>query len=251
MSDETNQNSRIFNALANFQKEYVQIKFDATVKVQTKTGGCYSFQYATLSNIIETLRPCLCKHGLSLFQVTEIVNDRTYLVTFLNHVSGEQLRSVIEVYTHINKVTADGKIISVQLSNQDFGAELSYKKRYQISLITGTVADENTDANESSVNNTKGFKKENTKPVEPKQNAPVTKQNVPKQNSVEPKKAPGTLPFDRKKFDSLFTPAQLVAYFESLLPVDQEKYKQEFADKVAAFKKKKAEGSALPQKQAI
>ncbi|MCX6162817.1 MAG: ERF family protein [Ignavibacteriae bacterium] len=243
MSTENPQNCKIFTSLANFQQEYEQIKFDATVKVQTKSGGTYSFQYATLSNIIQTLRPCLSKHGLSVFQSTEVIENRTFLHTFLNHVSGEQLKSSIEVFTHSQKITSDGKIVSFQMSNQDFAAELSYKKRYQISLITGTVADEDTDANESSNSNTKAFKKDNLKPVEPKQaNLDVKK----------PGKS-GNDAFDQVKFDKLFTPKQMVAYFETLLPLEQINHKQKFHDKASEFDKKKHYADVPPpaQKKAV
>jgi hypothetical protein len=133
--------TEINKALTEFQSAYKQVKFDATVKVRMKTGGEYSFEYATLAHITETCRPIWVKHGLSLIQTFNGPN----LVTRLGHTSGEVIESSIPL-------RMDG-------SNQEQGAEISYKRRYAIACILGVVADEDDDSNSAAGND---FQKSNT-----------------------------------------------------------------------------------------
>ncbi len=116
-------------ALAAFQAEMPEIKLDKNVKVTTKTGGAYNFQYATLANIIRTAYPCLAKHGLSIAQT---FRDNS-LVTTLFHTSGEYIQSIIPIDFTGNM--------------QEIGSRISYLKRYSISALVGVVGDEDDDAN--------------------------------------------------------------------------------------------------------
>jgi hypothetical protein len=140
----------ISEALVEFQTEYKQVKFDAEVKVQTRTGGSYTFEYATLAHITESLRPLWTKCGLSVIQLFNGAN----LETRVTHKSGEFISSTIPL-------RMDG-------SNQEQGAEISYKRRYAITCLLGVVADEDDDSNSGDGND-------------------FTKKNTPK--SHEPKKA--------------------------------------------------------------
>jgi hypothetical protein len=137
-------------ALVKFQTEYKQVKFDATVQVRMKTGGTYSFEYATLAHITETLRPLWTKCGLSVIQT--FGTEPPALITRLLHKSGEEIISSIP--------------LRLEGSNQEQGAEISYKRRYAIACLLGVVADEDDDSNAAAGND---FQKKNGgKSKEPK-----------------------------------------------------------------------------------
>lgn len=146
MTSSANTNE-LFSALSVFQGEYKQVKFDAEVKVQTKSGSSYSFEYATLSGIIETLRPTLTKNGLSVIQTFD---DKT-LETILCHKSGQWILSRIP--------------LNLQGNNQEQGAEITYKRRYAYACVCGITADEDDDSNTT---DSHSFEKK-TKGVEPTQ----------------------------------------------------------------------------------
>ena len=124
-------------ALSALQKEMPTITFDSSVKVTTKTGGNYSFSYASLPNIVETTRPLLAKHGLSVTQLTEEDNAVT---TLLMHNSGQYIGSTIKLKGGAN------------MSAQETGSLITYARRYAYSAILGIVTDEDEDGNLASGN---------------------------------------------------------------------------------------------------
>ena len=121
---------QISKALKGFQSDLPEVKMDAEVTVQTRTGGSYKFKYATLANIIKTVLPRLNEFGLSFSQTF----DESCVVTTLHHESGEHITS---------KVPCD-------FSNgtmQEIGSRISYLKRYGLSAMLGIVGEEDDDAN--------------------------------------------------------------------------------------------------------
>jgi len=142
---------KLAEALAAFQGEMPEIKLDSTVKVKMKSGGSYTFSYATLQNIMRKVLPVLSKHGLSITQTF----DGACLETTLMHKSGQRITSTIPV---------DLKSGSMQ----EIGSRISYLRRYQISPLLGIVADADDDANIADGNEYKKEtpKKPATKPKE-------------------------------------------------------------------------------------
>lgn len=151
--------NELAKALSMFQGEYNQIKFDGKVKVQTKSGSSYTFEYATLSNVVENTRKILSKNGLSF---TQIIDGENLLGVLMHH-SGQWIESEM-------KMNLQGK------TNQEQGAEISYKRRYQQSCILNITSDEDEDSNSI---DSKGFQKENTKKIEPKQSIFESKKKKP------------------------------------------------------------------------
>lgn len=121
----------IYSALAKFQGECPSIELSEEVKVSTKSGGSYSFKYASLPTIKETIKPYLAKHGLSYIQSAE----NGLMSTFIYHVGGEWLRSNLPFNP---PVTA---------SAQELGSWITYLKRYSLCAALGLVAEEDDDAN--------------------------------------------------------------------------------------------------------
>ena len=126
---------KLATSLCMFQNACPKIDLDATVKVATKTGGSYTFDYATLPHIIETIKPHLKECGLSYSQ---LINGGG-VFTMLMHNSGQYIAS----YTNF-----ESKVDSLQ----DFGGKITYLKRYALTAILGIAADDDDDGNSASGN---------------------------------------------------------------------------------------------------
>lgn len=109
-----------------------QQSFPTIAKTKEGQAGNRKFKYAPLETIKEKCDPILWKHGLVLTQGA----DGHILVTRLEHVSGEWR----ETRMPMNDVHA---------SDQAYGIEFSYKRRYSYQSILGIVTEEDTDGNGS------------------------------------------------------------------------------------------------------
>lgn len=128
--------SVLFKALAAAQAEFPVVEFDATGKVkgETKSGQRYEYeyQYATLANIISSIRPALNKHGLFLTQDVWTADDGVAhcIKTRLMHESGQVLESGVMLARPI----AGGM--------QAIGGVIAYAKRYQLTAFLGLAVGE-------------------------------------------------------------------------------------------------------------
>ena len=120
-------------ALSKFQGSVKQPKLNKSVKVRTKDGGSYTFQYADLGACISAAAPELQKNGLAVIQTIQ----GQVLVTTLSHTSGEFINSQMP----LNQQT----LFSTEF--QSIGSMITYLKRYAYCAILGIVADEDDGAN--------------------------------------------------------------------------------------------------------
>lgn len=129
-------------------------KHNKTVRVQTKKGGQYSFDYTDLGGIIDGIKPHFKEHGISVMQhaYTEIVENRlfVYVTTKIMHESGEWMSTKPLIMPANNSV-------------QEMGGQITYLKRYSLSAILGISTEEDDDANGSSGNEAKFEEKEKPK----------------------------------------------------------------------------------------
>lgn len=141
--------NELATALAKFQAECPNIGLDREVKVRMKTGGEYSFTYATAGNIKSVITPLLAKNGLSYSQLVGIDGA---VNTLLLHSSGQWLASSLLIKS--DTPTAQG-----------IGSAITYAKRYALSAILGIVTDDDDDGNMATGNEyTTHDKVENNKP---------------------------------------------------------------------------------------
>jgi hypothetical protein len=122
-------------ALASAQAVMEQPNKDREVEVQMKkqdgsNGGKYKFKYATLDNIIATVRPALADNGLAFLQFTAANS----MVTRLLHKSGQFMDCAIPMP-------------SLPAKPQEAGSVISYFKRYSLCAALGIVADEDDEKN--------------------------------------------------------------------------------------------------------
>jgi hypothetical protein len=116
-------------ALSKAQGEMPAVKFDSQ-------NPFLKSKYATLGAVIETSRPILAKHGLSMAQFPTSEGERIGITTILSHSSGEWMNDT--VYIPIT----DSKGLSIAQSS---GVVFSYLRRYSWASVLGLYADEDTD----------------------------------------------------------------------------------------------------------
>lgn len=131
-------NADISAALAKSWAELETPKHNVTVKVQTKSGGSYSFDYTDLNGIFETARKVFKENGIAIMQnsYTEVSPNGLLAcveTTFL-HSSGEWVKSF-----PLKFPAASGM--------QDFGGQITYMKRYSLSAMLGIATEKDDDAN--------------------------------------------------------------------------------------------------------
>src|SRR5690554_2565162 len=73
-----------------FNREVGTVKRDGTNQI---TSGGVTSKYATLDNIIETIRPKLAEHGLMIIQEPGTEDGTVMMKTTILHESGEWIES--------------------------------------------------------------------------------------------------------------------------------------------------------------
>jgi len=145
--------SQLAEALAKAQQELEPVKFDSLNKY-------FGTKYASLTAVIEAIRPVLPKHGLSIVQqqFSDIAND-VYVVgveTMLLHESGEFLSEkatmpvmpirLMEKYTY--RTNRDGDVYYTSPNVlQEVGKVVTYLRRYGIVSVLRLSAEEDIDGN--------------------------------------------------------------------------------------------------------
>ena len=130
----------ISKALSNAWGDIGNPKHNKTVRVQTKKGGQYTFEYTDLAGVLDAIKPHFKKNGLVVTQSagTEIANNQLFVVvkTRINHSSGEWMESSPLTVLANNSI-------------QEMGGQITYLKRYSLSAMLGISTEEDDDANGS------------------------------------------------------------------------------------------------------
>lgn len=126
--------AELSKALTAFQKSAPKITKNKTAKVPTKSGNEYTYQYADLATIWDTIRGALADNALSVIQTpTTISGIEPALTTVVAHESGQWIEDTMPL-----------KI--VQETPQGQGSAITYARRYMLCAMLGIVADSDTDA---------------------------------------------------------------------------------------------------------
>jgi hypothetical protein len=128
--------------------KFGEIGKSKTVKVQTKSGASYNFEYAPLEVIMGAIRGPLAEQGLSLSQSVLSLGPNCWtVVTNLLHSSGEWMSCQSPV------VAKEG------CTAQEMGSAITYARRYGVTLACCLVADEDDDGNIADGNSVQTVKK--------------------------------------------------------------------------------------------
>lgn len=138
MMTKSEQINELAAALAKAQGEMTAPPKDKTAKVPTKSGGSYSYSYADIATVIESVKSALSKNGLSVSHQMVCEPGFFGLQTMLMHSSGQYVSSVMP--------------LPQERGPQELGSYLTYYRRYALCAIVGIAADEDDDANNESGN---------------------------------------------------------------------------------------------------
>lgn len=129
---------KLFAALARVQGKLVDVVVSEEAKIATKSGGSYSYKYATLADYLQVIRPLLSAEGLSVMQFT--TSDRgkyVGIITLIGHAEGGYI---------------EGDEIGVTLGGdadiKALGSAVTYLRRYSLPPILG-LASEDDDGTEA------------------------------------------------------------------------------------------------------
>ena len=132
-------------ALAAAQRNFATIPKDREVKVTTRTGGSYTFRYATMDAILSATMPALAEQSLAISQALSSWGDHYAVETTLYHKSGEWISNVTPMFVSGRQGT-DGK--TYPPGNQELGSAQTYARRYGVSALLCITADEDDDGNQ-------------------------------------------------------------------------------------------------------
>lgn len=114
-------------ALAKAQAAFPAVVKDKHVKITTKTGGSYEFDYAPLDSILEATRKPLTENGLAVIQML----DEGSLITSIIHEGGGIVSGRVDL-----PPTEDIK---------GLGSAITYLRRYAIQAALGIAAEDDDD----------------------------------------------------------------------------------------------------------
>jgi len=157
---------KLAEALAKAQGSFSNPERNRSVKVNTKTGGTYSFTYATLDAIMDMIRAPLSQNGLSIVHVLASDEIGWLCVTRLLHTSGQSIECPVPI------------IVDQSANAQGWGSAITYAKRYGLCALLAITADEDDDGNAACGNHAPP-KPRNTPPSQPPK-APAPTPPAPK-----------------------------------------------------------------------
>lgn len=180
----------LWAALALAQGAFQPIKKNREVTVRPNGKAPYTFEYATLDNVLAATVPALSANGLALLQPFYHGPNGLEIRTILAHASGARLEAVTEL----------PKVETIQAA----GSSITYLKRYQVQAILGVSSEEDDDGNAADGNKVEA-RQDKSRPATPPQRKPESKpeprpqaaekppqsaQDAPKPSEPPPPKAP-------------------------------------------------------------
>ena len=141
--------AELAKALSKAQGEFKSVLKGSTAKITTKKGGEYSYQYADLATVLNTVMPTVSKYELSICQgsSSKILkypieidpNQGKYgeviITTLLIHSSGEWIQNV-STYPYVENGNNDVQAI---------GSVITFGRRYEVCAILGIASQKDTD----------------------------------------------------------------------------------------------------------
>lgn len=128
---------QLAGALAAAQGEMEMPGKDREVTVRPQSGAAYSYSYATLDNIVASVRPALARNGLSVVQPIVTVNRTPVLLTRVMHKSGQWMETAME-------------IVGDRSTPQKFGSAVTYARRQSLTSLLAIVSDDDDDGSQAS-----------------------------------------------------------------------------------------------------
>lgn len=130
-----NKMAALYAALSKAQGEFAPLAKNRTVTIKTKQGYSYEFRYADLEAVLAATRPALAANGLAVIQRIAPVagSNVNHLITTLVHADGGHIESAVNL-----PAENYGDI-------KNFGAAISYLRRYAYTALVCVAADDDLD----------------------------------------------------------------------------------------------------------
>lgn len=128
--NKSEQINELAKALADFQSEVKDPSKD-------KENPYFKSKYVALDGVLQTVRPVLAKHGLSVMQLPTSDETAVTVTTLLMHSSGQFIES--EPF----------KVLLTKKDAQAAGSALTYARRYSLSSVLGIAWDDDDDDGDS------------------------------------------------------------------------------------------------------
>ena len=125
-------------ALAKSQSQFKPVKRSVKVDFTAKSGARVKYNYAPLSDVLDSCIKTLNDNELVVIQPTHIEDNKIIVETMLIHSSGEW-------------ISGELCIVPSDHNPQSEGSALSYARRYSLSSLLSIATDEDDDA-ESAMN---------------------------------------------------------------------------------------------------
>lgn len=149
--------SNIYAALSNFQGELKPMAKNGKVQFETNTGKKVDFAYTPLGDIMETIYPLLKKHGLSIRHelsdkgIEAILTHETYEKIHMNKdtvTKGDGIQTQYCDYSEVIKNEIRSGILKISYGAQmkDTGANITYARRYTLTMVLGISSEDDKDA---------------------------------------------------------------------------------------------------------
>ena len=189
--DQTTERSpSIWAALARAQARMRTPARDRSVTVATKTGGKYSYAYATLAEVLRATVPALSAEGVAL--VWGLEDDPQAVTLRLVAEDGSSTPAV-----RVPTLFRGG-------GPQDLGSALTYARRYALTLATGVAADDDDDGSAATGAQVERIEQRHQRPPQqhPREHRAITTAHPPDDDepphpaSVEP---PRPMAIDRER----------------------------------------------------
>lgn len=138
MSDDTDKMALLYAALARAQGKFQPIVKNREVTIRMKAGGSFKFRYADIEEINAKTRPALAAEGLALIQPPQCdpATGASWIETLLVHKDGGVIKSRLDI-----------KPLGTYGDPKEFGAAISYLRRYAIGPMLGVAADDDLEQN--------------------------------------------------------------------------------------------------------
>lgn len=133
---ENNPMPALYAALARAQAKFQPIVKNREVQITMKSGGKFKFRYADLEEIRAKTNPALTAEGLSIIQpvMSDPASGATWIETRLAHAEGGHIESRLDI-----------KPAATFGDPKEFGAMVTYLRRYAVSALLGVAADDDLD----------------------------------------------------------------------------------------------------------
>jgi hypothetical protein len=124
-----------------------QIAIEHPAKKCKAGSGNFSYTYADLPSVIDSVKGAFTKNGLSFtqFPSVDVVNKLVTVTTLIMHTSGQFLESSLSMGL-------------VDTKPQTVGSAITYARRYALSAMAGIAAEDDDDGSSASGKTNVSFK---------------------------------------------------------------------------------------------